>query len=116
MDNQPTPTAKPSIPNHHLGILGLLVALMVFAGSTYLLHQRLRSATTPVASQQLLTSQEYDTQLAHPNATFNLVVNDTKLVGGPANIHVKKGDSVHVNIRAGGSKEVRVKLDGYDII
>jgi plastocyanin len=51
-----------------------------------------------------------------PEKTFNISVADGKVVSGPAKMTVKLGDSVRVNIRAGGSEEVKVELEGYGII
>lgn len=91
-------------------IIILLVAVLVARKSPVNTYSR---AAAPAPAQPAL--QPYDTRLAHPNKTFNLAVQDNKLVSGPSQLTVRQGDSVSVRIKAMGTSEIEAKLDGYDI-
>jgi hypothetical protein len=62
-----------------------------------------------------MTSQTYSERLNRPDQVVRLQVEEDKLVSGPRTITVQQGQSVNIEIRA-IAEEVRVKLDGYNII
>lgn len=62
-----------------------------------------------------LSTTEYFERLEKPTATFNLVVEEGKLISGPSKIEVNKDSTVRVNINV-EDEEARVRLEGYEII
>lgn len=62
-----------------------------------------------------MSTKEYFERLEKPTATFNLVVEEGRLISGPSKIEVNKDSTVRVNINV-EDEEARVRLEGYEII
>lgn len=87
--------------------LSVIVLILAFA---------YRAQIKPAAAVKVTPTPIHNSQgrLSDPDRTFNLLVKGTKLISGPSQITVTKGQSVRVNIKAKGGP-ISVKLDGYGI-
>lgn len=61
------------------------------------------------------STKEHTKRLSNPDVVFDLTVDGGKLIKGPSQITVNRGQSVRININA-VSEEVNAKLEGYEII
>jgi len=117
MDTPPLTTAPPPTAEHHVSFWLAVLAVVAVAIFLIALLVHDRPNSTPVKESAVPVSKQgtYDDRINHPNTTFNITVDEGRLVKGPSTIKVKQGDSVRVNLYA-VSEEAHVQLDGYGII
>lgn len=97
----------------------LVVVVLVVAGIgmwSYRSSHRSSSAAVATTAATQTTNGGYDPRIGHPNTTFNLTIDNNRIVSGPSKISVKLGDSVRISMKAGGTKEIGASLPGYGII
>lgn len=89
-----------------------LVAISAFA--LLVLHSQSSGWAFPQAVKRI-RPQHYDSRIGRGDKHYDLTVEDNKLLNGPSDITVHKGDVVRVDIKAVG-EEAKLWLTGYDII
>lgn len=97
----------------------IFTLILVLAGDiSYLVR---RHSATPVqntaASKPVARAPVYSDKIgtADPGNTYKLIMDESRLISGPATIRVEQGASVRINITA-TEEESKLQLEGYDII
>ena len=116
MDTPLTPPPAPNRPTRAVRlIVPILVLLLVGMLAYAVVLAKKHGDNKTTTSSAVADTHVYDERINSPTKTFDISVDEDKVVKGMAKITVQQNESVRVNIRAVG-EEVRVELEGYGII